>query len=290
MMNCEQVQEALMDYIDRQLDETAGRAIEAHLETCAACRKEERELREVMQAMEETPMEQPGSGVRENFDRMLQAELQLATQEAAQADARLASQVLATENKKRQGESPRPTGKLLSLLWNPATRQMAAACFLLVAGIAIGREIGTNRDGVSPGQISVLQDEVKDMKQTLMFSLLKEESASERIRGVNYAEEMPHPNQQVIGALISTLNHDKNVNVRLASLYSLSKFSDNATVRDSLVSSLNRQTEPIIQIVMINILTENKEVKAIKPIQDILTNHNTLPEVKNIAREGLKKL
>lgn len=270
-MKCEQVQEALMDYIDGRLDEAAGRAVKAHLETCQQCRQEEKELREVLLAIEETPLEQPGSVVRENFNRMLDTELQ----------------VVATENNKQPETSP---GKWRSLLWGSATRQVAAACILLVAGIAIGTRINSNRDSASSGQIGALRDEVKDMKQTLMFSLLKEESASERIRGVNYAEEIPHPNQQVIGALIGTLNHDKNVNVRLASLYSLSRFSDNETVRDSLVSSLNRQTEPIIQIVMINILTENKEMKAIKPIQDILTNRNTLPEVKNIAREGLKKL
>ena len=123
-----------------------------------------------------------------------------------------------------------------------------------------------------------------------MFTLLKEDSASVRIKAVNYATEMSNPDQQVIGALISTLNHDKNVNVRLASLYSLAKFSDIQAVRDSLVSSLPKQAEPIIQIVMINLLTENKESKAVKPIEEILSNRNTLPAVKDIARKGLKTL
>jgi hypothetical protein len=274
MMNCEQASEALMDYIDGQLDDETAQSVKVHLDTCPRCRQEERELREVMEAIAETPQEQPGSRVHEGFNRMLRAELQ----EATQAGSSLA----VAANKPLD-----PTGR--QGVWR-LMAQLAAACFLLIAGIAIGTRMGTNRAGTSSGQISALRDEVKDMKQTLMFSLLKEESASERIRGVNYAEEMPHPNGQVIGALISTLNHDKNVNVRLASLYSLAKFSENPVVRDSLVSSLNLQTEPIIQIVMINILTENKEEKAIKPIQDILTNRNTLPEVKNIAREGLKKL
>ncbi len=271
MMNCEQVQGVLMDYIDQQLDEPAGRAVRIHLDDCAQCRQVERELRELMQAIAETPLEQPGSSIRKNFNRILQAELQ-------------------GEELRPPRSSPRPAGKLLPLSWGRAARQIAAACFLLVVGIAIGTRISMNKDGNSSGQLNSLQDEVKDIKQTLMFSLLKQESASERIRGVNYVEEMPHPNPEVFGALIATLNHDKNVNVRLASLYSLSKFSDNAMVRDSLVSSLNRQSEPIIQIVLIHLLAERKEVKAIKPIQDILTNQNTFPEVKNIAREDLKKL
>ncbi len=82
-----------------------------------------------------------------------------------------------------------------------------------------------------------LKSEVRDVKQTLMLSMLKQESASDRIKAVDYAEEIVNPNQQILGALITTLNHDKNVNVRLASLYSLSKFAGNRTVLDSLVVS-----------------------------------------------------
>ena len=126
------------------------------------------------------------------------------------------------------------------------------------------------------------------MKEILMFTLLKEESASERIKAVNYSEEIANPNQQVIDALINLLDHDKNVNVRLASVYSLARFSNNRAVLDALVASLGKQTEPIVQIVLINILAEKKEIKAIKPIQEIISNGNTMKEVKDIAQKSLK--
>ena len=99
-----------------------------------------------------------------------------------------------------------------------------------------------------------------------------------------------HPDQKVIGALVNTLNHDKNVNVRLASLYSLARFADNPAVRDSLVSSLPGQTEPLIQVVLINILAEKKEHRAIAPIRDILSKEKDLKEVREAAEKGLKKI
>jgi HEAT repeat protein len=121
-----------------------------------------------------------------------------------------------------------------------------------------------------------------------MLNMIDDESASQRIKAVSYAEDMSSPNQQVIDVLVNTLNRDKNVNVRLAALYSLQRFADRRAVRDSLVNSLRNQTEPIIQVVLINLLAEKRDTRAIKPIQDIMTDKKTLKEVKEAAQRSLK--
>ena len=126
------------------------------------------------------------------------------------------------------------------------------------------------------------------MKEEVMFNLINDESASQRIKAVSYVEGMSSPDQPVIDALVNTLNHDKSVNVRLASLYSLSRFADRPNVRDSLVTSLKGQTDPIIQVVLINLLGEKRETKAIAPIKDIMTNKKTLPEVRDAAQRSLR--
>jgi len=123
-----------------------------------------------------------------------------------------------------------------------------------------------------------------------MFSLINDESASQRIKAVSYAEEMSNPDQKVIETLVGTLNHDKNVNVRLAALYSLGSWADNRMVRDSLVASLPRQTEPLIQVMLINLLAEKKDSRIVAPIQEILSNKKTLPVVKDAAERSLKTL
>jgi HEAT repeat protein len=120
--------------------------------------------------------------------------------------------------------------------------------------------------------------------------MLKEESSSYRIQGISYADEITTPDQNVIDALIKTLNTDKSVNVRLAALYALNKFSDQRSVCDSLVGSLSIQTEPIIQITLINILVDRKEKSAARLIQQIIDNSNTMKEVKTVAEEGVRQL
>jgi hypothetical protein len=80
------------------------------------------------------------------------------------------------------------------------------------------------------------------------------------------------------------------VNVRLAALYSLGSWADNRIVRDSLVSSLPEQKEPLIQVLLINLLAAKRESRAIAPIKNILYDKNSLPVVKDAARKTLKTL
>ena len=282
-MRCEDIQSVLIDFLDDRLDAIRRQEVVTHLEVCENCRQEESQLRELLRAVVETPEEQPASTLRENFNRLMQSEMILHDPETGDRPS---------ETGRRPAENPvkKLPLHLQAVGWNSPVSRVAAAILLLLTGFGIGLKTSNNRDGATPTQMAELKNEVRDVKQTLMLSMLKQESASDRIKAVDYAEEIVNPNQQILGALITTLNHDKNVNVRLASLYSLSKFAGNRTVLDSLVVSLNQQTEPIIQIVMISILTQNRAVKAIKPLQDIISNQNTLPAVKDVARKGLQTL
>jgi len=124
----------------------------------------------------------------------------------------------------------------------------------------------------------------------MMLSMLKEESPSQRIQAVNYADDIQAPDSKVLNALTETLNNDKNINVRMAAAYSLAKYADRQSVRDSMVASLSKQTEPIIQIVLMNILVDKGESNAIKPIQKIMSDEKAMKEVKDVAQKGLKIL
>lgn len=274
-MNCKDVQEALLDYLDHSVDAASHEEIKKHLETCEKCKLDIKEWGELLQAMTDAGFEKPGPALRENFHSLLQSELNL------QATAGILKEDKA---KKRVALSPASLiRKIGSPLW-----KIAAAFVLLAGGIWIGTRLRPSGEPAPSEQMTVLSKEVKEMKEVLLFSLLDDESASQRLKAVSYAEEISNPDQKVIDALVNTLNNDKNVNVRLASLYSLARFSDNAAVRDSLVASLGRQTEPLIQVVLINMLAEKKEKRAIAPIRDILSRDKTMKEVKDAAQKGLK--
>jgi len=271
-----------MDYLDQALPAAAAAEIIEHLAGCDECRREADEIRLLLAAMKASERQLPSSTLRENFNTMLQSELNMETM----------ANLLTTPEKEAK-----PRGKVIAF-FSTAAGRAAASVILLAGGIGIGMELSrTPRPGPqadTQSEIVALKAEVQNMKNTMkendLLNGIDDQSASERIKAVSYAEEMASPDQKVIDALFNSLNNDKNVNVRLAALYSLARFADRHVVRDSLVTSLGIQTEPIIQVVLINLLAEKRERKAIGPIREIMTNKKTLKEVKDAAQKSLTVL
>jgi hypothetical protein len=270
IMQCYEVESLLIDYLDAQLHPGDRGPLEKHLQSCPQCRQVLEEYRQLFVAIENNRTEKPGPALREKFEDMLQSELNI--NDTARI-MRMDKEDIKTMSMKRP-----------SLLL-----RIAASIILITSGIFIGSVI-TDRSTDASTEMAGLKNEVKEMKETLMFSLLTEESASERIKAVSYADEINDPDSKIVSALITTMNEDRNVNVRLAALYAIAKFSDNRKVSDALIASLAKQTEPLMQIALINILTEKKEIKAKEPIREILQDEKTIPPVKEIAQKGLKLL
>ena len=274
-MNCKDIQAKLIDYLDGRLDEASTAEIEEHLLTCAACSREAEDTQELLTAMETTSLEMPPAALRDNFNMMLQSELNMQTTTNIIEEFPTATQPPATGARTFRFSSP---------LW-----RVAAAVILVAGGIGIGMTLRPKpAEPSAREEIADMRKELKEMKEEVLFNLINDESASQRIKAVSYVDGMASPDQPVIGALVNTLNHDKSVNVRLASLYSLARFADRQAVRDSLVNSLKLQTDPIVQVVLINLLGEKRETKAIAPIKDIMTNKKTMQEVKDAAQRSLR--
>ncbi|MGN6211010.1 HEAT repeat domain-containing protein [Parafilimonas sp.] len=269
-MQCYDVESLLIDYLDAQLHPNDRAPLEKHLNECIQCRQALEEYRQIFDGIQKDKIKKPGPALREKFENMLQSELNI------EATANIV-------NKPEEKAAVVKPINRYALLY-----RIAASIILIVSGFFIGTTVTNNKPG--NGQVAELKNEVREMKETLTVKLLNEESASERIKAVSYADEITDPDNKIVMALITTLNEDDNVNVRLAALYALAKFSNSNKVSDALVASLGKQTEPLMQIALINILTEKKETKAKAPIQEILKDKNTLPPVKEIAEKGLKVL
>jgi hypothetical protein len=269
-MQCDDIDAMLIEYLDHKLSPAMRTSIEKHLQTCGSCRQSLEEYKTLFHVMQHHKTEQPGPLLHDKFENMLQSEININTTE----------QILQKEK-----EKDAVTTKNYTSWW-----RIAASIILIAGGIVVGMKLAPQQQTDNAAQIARLNKEVKEIKETLMFNLLNDESASERLKAVNYVEEINNPDKKIVAALINTINTDKNVNVRLAALYAINKFSGSQAVRDSLVASLSKQTEPIMQIVLINILTESKEQKARAPIEKILLDKNVLPPVKEMAQKGLKLL
>jgi hypothetical protein len=113
------------------------------------------------------------------------------------------------------------TGKSISeRRWSraPAVR----AGLRIAAGIALfllgwftaswwGQQPGTTREMV------ILSDEIRDIKETLVLTMMHQNSTLERIKAVNMVDELGNPDKRIIESLLGALNHDDSDNVRLLS-------------------------------------------------------------------------
>jgi hypothetical protein len=164
--------------------------------------------------------------------------------------------------------------------------QIAAGFILLIFGVAIGLLINSGSGNNS--EVALLKNEILEMKQIVMLNKLNEPSPSQRVLAVSYINGFSEPDPKIIEALIKTMNNDENSSVRLAALSALSKYVDNKNVLNSLIESLKNQTDPLLQISLINLMMEIQDRRAIDPIRNIYTNENTLDAVKQQAKKGLE--
>jgi anti-sigma factor RsiW len=66
-MNCKEVKPELVAYLDGELPDATRSQVEAHLESCAACRAERDALAATLKSLESLPATQPSSNLAEQF-------------------------------------------------------------------------------------------------------------------------------------------------------------------------------------------------------------------------------
>jgi len=123
-----------------------------------------------------------------------------------------------------------------------------------------------------------------------MKSLLQNPSASERIKGISYTSEITKVDKSVIEALLTTLNDDPNVNVRLMTLEALTHYASNPAVRAGLVESIGQQESPLVQAAMADVMLNLQEKNAIKPLRKLLQQKNLNALVRNKVEAAIARL
>lgn len=111
-----------------------------------------------------------------------------------------------------------------------------------------------------------------------------------RLKALGFVDEKESLNPDLIYTLENILKNDENVNVRLAAANTLFKHNYLNEVNTLLIESLKTQTEPMIQITLINFLVDNKEKQAVENLKILLERDNTNNIVKQYANKGIKVL
>ncbi len=261
-MKCEEARAYFVDLWRGTLDQPDRAALSEHLAGCEACRTESAELGRLWTTLEAIPEAEPSPKLRRDFYERL------------------------SDERRREHRQ-----HSFGWLYSPAFGAIAAAV-LLAAGIGLGRL--TTRPPASNGNaneptVARLQDEIADMRQMVALSLMQQQSPSERIKGVSYAVES-ESDQKLLSALINAVNHDTNVNVRLAAIDALRRFSSAPSVRLALPQSLGHQDSPLVQIALLDNIVELHDQSAAPAIQTLVSNPDVNPEVRQHANWALRQL
>ena len=131
---------------------------------------------------------------------------------------------------------------------------------------------------------------MRSEKAVIFAGLNNMESPATRINFASEAYKLKNSGNDIVDALVSTLNSDPNANVRLAALDALARFYQESYVRKKLVASLKKQQDPIVQITLINLLTRMKESGILSELDKIVNDENTQKPVKDCAYSGIIQL
>ncbi len=155
--------------------------------------------------------------------------------------------------------------------------------------LAIGWYIGnwTNPDS---GKLQSMSNEIDQMKQVMMYSMLEEPSATKRIKALSYAGDFKNVNDKILNAFLDTLNNDPNPNVRLTAVEALSKYSDIQFVRRGLIKSISVQESPLVQVALIDLMLKLKEKSSIIELNRLLQNRELNYSVRNKTKETIQQL
>lgn len=244
----------LPDYLLGAVSPTEKSKIDKHVKTCASCKSEFTTMNRMWSELGLLPTEHPSANMRTQFYAELnRRKAELGRQHAP--EHRFLDRLNA----------------LIERLWpkQPAVQFAMALMFMLV-GYVVGFRIDGGPGLNGNGELAELRTEMQTMQRMVAMTLLKTQSASERIKGVNWTERINQPDTEVLAALFQTLNYDQNVNVRLAALEALTRFYDQDEVRGGLIESLPNQSSPLIQLAMLDVFVEARDTEAVPTFKTLL--------------------
>lgn len=279
-MNCQRIQDNFSDYQDGSLPAAEAAEHRTHLATCPACQREWSAWQEFtgqLDSLAETPA--PSPRLREQFYAMLETHESEAAAPSPFALAR-----------------SRLDHFFVALLPRRPALQFAFALALLCGGLFAGRFYPSQPAVITPAETSAKEDlaalrsQMNSMGQLVTYSLLQQQSTSERLRAVLATMALKNPDRKVLTDLVGTLVFDPSINVRLSAVDALAEHTDDALVRAGVLTALPRESAPLVQLAMIELLATSGD-QAAKPIFEKITSDESLDEhVREAARRALATL
>jgi hypothetical protein len=267
-MSCEEISALMPDYLHNRLQPEQANIVQAHLEGCSPCAEEV----SLWTKLGTIPEAQPSPALASRFNAMLET----------YQEGRWEHRNLQSERSKFLD-----FGALVAWARTPAL-SMGWAVALLLAGFVGGRYL--DRDTQPSKQLATVQQQLMDMRELVVVSMLKQQSPSERLQGVSFSMDQKQPDGKVLEALLHTLRYDNSVDVRLAALDALSHYSSRPDIRQGLKDSLQPQQSPMVQVALIDTLVDLHDASIVPQLKQFQADPKIDPTVRKRADWGIQQL
>ncbi|QMU30002.1 HEAT repeat domain-containing protein [Adhaeribacter radiodurans] len=164
--------------------------------------------------------------------------------------------------------------------------QIAASVLLVTLGFWFGTRNPFATATPNP-EVAALRKDLQEFKKVLSPHALQSVTAAERIQVVKEGVKNTPADKEVAQVLINAMNFDPNVNVRLAACESLFQYRHLPMVREAYIQSLQIQTDPNVQAMLIDILVALKEKQAVDQVKKLSQRQNLQPTIKLKAQQAI---
>lgn len=289
-MRCEDAAPDLGPLLNGELAPAAEQALLDHLATCATCQAEAERLRDLWLRLGDVAIEPPDTArMRQRFVTAVES-FQTGVDQA-RVEALERRPVVVAGGFGAHPVAFQAGARARSLGW------LAALAASLVIGVLVGRE--TVRPAASPAitastasaDLAAMRQELHDTRELVSLALLRQPSASERLKGVSWTERIDDAGADVVAALLDTLAHDPNVNVRLAAIEALTRYADRPGVRSGAVAALTgASSSPLVQVALIDLLVQLNEPSSKDSLRQLVDDARTDGTVRDRAKQALQQL
>lgn len=152
--------------------------------------------------------------------------------------------------------------------------RVAASILIVASAFVIGTMIGNGSD--------------TQVEQVL--ATIENESASQRIMALNLSEEIQTTDRRILQAFTDRLLYDEKPSVRLAAVEALAKFASEEMVKVAFLKALETDSDPAIQIELIQVLVKIEEKRALTPMKNLLNNEDVPEYVKKEIQFNIPSL
>ncbi len=262
-MDTNKIKELMIDYLSGELSSDEKQAFEEFLHKNPSYQKELNDLSSSWTFLDELKTPEPSEKMDEKFYSMLGDY----SKEAA----------------KKSSFSLNSIVDPFVAFFNQNNKQWLYRLAMLVIGLGLGYMLNFNaKNNLNP---QMAQQEVQEVRESLVLTLLEQPSANKRMQALNETNKLKKVNKTIADALLKTLNNDDNVNVRLAAIESLLLFADDPFVREGLVKSVVHQESPIVQVTIAKVMVALQEKGASEELHKLLEKE----DLNNSVREELEK-